>query len=362
MRMKVIVAIAAISAILLTSLYLHRQKYVLQTHKIADGVYLFVGTGMNVLAVVADDGVILVDSMLNGWWGPALEDAIGNVTDKPVTTLINTNSHAPHSGNNYRFAKDGVVVVAHEQTRSRLQQRENFKGASAGALPQTTFRDRLTLMRGKERIDLYYFGPSNTDGDAWVVFPSRRIMHIGDIVKKDEVLEITPNDGGSGLSYAQTIGRGIATITDVDLIVTGHVLDSNMRPTIPWSELAVYQGHATVLVDAVRKAMTSADSVDAVVSIVLADALFSRYKPVDVRTAVRAIFAELAATRRTSLRLDGEARSPMAFTLDARPSAPPFVSAIAMSALCRRGRRSDQQQPTRKPGPARPQGYEPQAA
>ncbi len=202
MRMKVIVAIAAISAVLSTSLYLHRRKYVLQTHKIADGVYLFVGTGMNVLAVVADDGVILVDSMLNGWWGPALEDAIRNVTDKPVTTLINTNSHAPHSGNNYRFAKDGVVVVAHEQTRSRLQQRENFKGANARALPQTTFRDRLTLMRGKERIDLYYFGPSNTDGDAWVVFPSRRIMHVGDIVKKDEVLEITPNDGGSGISYA----------------------------------------------------------------------------------------------------------------------------------------------------------------
>ena len=317
--MKVIVAIAAISAILLTSLYLHRRKYVLQTHKIADGVYLFVGTGMNVLAVIADDGVILVDTMLNGWWGPALEKAIREVTDKRVTTLINTNSHAPHSGNNYRFAGDGVVVVAHEQTRSRLQQRENFKGANARSLPQTTFRDRLTLMRGKERIDLYHFGPSNTDGDAWVVFPSRRIMHVGDIVKKDEVLEITPNDGGSGVSYAQTMGQGIATITDVDLIITGHVLDSSMRPTIPWSELMVYQRNATVLVDAVRKAMTTADSVDAVVSTVLADALFSRYKPADVSTAVRAIFAELAAGRRTSQRLGGEAPSPVDFTLGLSP-------------------------------------------
>ncbi len=317
--MKILVAVAAISSILLTGLYARRQKYVVHTYKIGDGVYVFVGTGMNAMAVIADDGVILVDTMAHGWWGPGLEAALREVTDKPVTTLINTNSHPSHSANNFRFAKDGVVAIAHERTRSRLQARDNFKGANARHLPQTTFRDRLTLMRGKEPIHLYYFGASNTDGDAWVVFPARRIMHIGDIVKKDEMLEISLNSGGSGVAYAQTMARGIATITGVDLVVAGHAREGHAQPTITWRELGVYQSNANVLLDAVRKAMTSADSVDAVASIVRADPLFSRYRSDDVNGAVRVIFAELAARRGSSQGPGGEALSPMGLMLGLSP-------------------------------------------
>jgi glyoxylase-like metal-dependent hydrolase (beta-lactamase superfamily II) len=316
MRMKkTIAACAVIGAILATGYYVRRQKYVAQTHKISEGVYVFCAGGMNTMAVIADDGVILVDTMRNGWWGEALEVALREVTDKPVTTIINTSSHLPHSGNNYRFAKDGVVVIAHERTRSRLQGRENFQGESARHLPQTTFRDRLTVTRGKERIDLYHFGAANTDGDAWVVFPSRRVMHVGDLVKIDEMLEITPADGGSGVSYAATMGRAIATIKEVDLVVAGHIRDTNVRPTLSWSELGEYQGKAGVILDAVRKAMRSADGVDAVISHVHASAQFSGYKTEDVTAAVRAIHAELSAAPQGSRRPGRAELLPLALVL-----------------------------------------------
>jgi cyclase len=306
MRMKMIVAGALIGAILATGLYVRRQKYVVQTHKISEGVYVFCASGMNTLAVIADDGVILVDTMKDGWWGRALETALREVTDKQVTTIINTNSHPPHSGNNFRFAKDGVVIIAHERTKSRLQGRDNFQGAGARHLPQTTFRDRLTLMRGKERIELYHFGAANTDGDAWVVFPSRRIMHVGDLVKIDEMPEITPVAGGSGVSYAQTIGRAMATIKDVDLVVAGHIHEANVRPTLPWAKLGEYQRKAGVLVEAVRRAMQSVEGVDAVVSHVHAGALFSHYKAEDVTAAVRAIYVELTSARGSSREVGGK--------------------------------------------------------
>lgn len=205
MRMKLLVALAVIGTMLTTGFYVRGLRYVVHTHKLADGVYVFYATGMNAMAVIADDGVILVDTMKDGWWGRGLEAALRGVTDKPVTTIINTNSHPPHSGNNFRFAKDGVLVIAHEQTRARLQGRDNFQGARSGQLPQQTFRDRLSLTRGKERIDLYYFGAANTDGDAWVVFPSRRVMHVGDLVKIGEMHQITPEAGGSGVAYAETM-------------------------------------------------------------------------------------------------------------------------------------------------------------
>lgn len=309
MPLKLLVAVVAIGAILVTGLYVRRQRYVVQAHKIDDGVYLFLASGMNALGVITDDGVILVDTMRDGWWGPALEAAIREVTDKPVTTIINTNSHRPHSGNNFRFAKEGVLVVAHEQTKSRLQGRDNFQGANTQHLPQTTFRDRLTLMRGKERIELHYFGPSNTDGDAWVVFPSRRIMHVGDVVKVDEIFEIILADGGSGVAYGQTMERGLATIKDVDLVVAGHIADDNTPPTLKWSELGAYRHRADVLVDVVRKAMASANTVDAVFSIVRADDRFSHYEPEHVRHAVQALYTELAAARPSSRGLGREAFS-----------------------------------------------------
>jgi glyoxylase-like metal-dependent hydrolase (beta-lactamase superfamily II) len=313
MPIKILVGLTAIGVVLSTALpflYVRRDRYVIHTHRIGDGVYLFHGTGMNTMAVVADDGVILVDTMRDGWWGPALKTALRQVTDKPVTTIINTNSHPSHSGNNFRFAGEGVVVIAHEQTLSRLRGRDNFQGASARYLPQTTFRDRLSVMRGNERIELYYFGASNTDGDAWVVFPSRRLMHIGDVVKKDEMLEITEGAGGRAMSYAETMARGIAAIQDVDLVVAGHARPGTERSTIPWSDLRIYQNNAGALVEAVRKAMAAAHNVDGVVSVVHAGARFKHFEPGHVSAAVRTTYAELTAAGANSRAEGNEEPSP----------------------------------------------------
>jgi hypothetical protein len=186
-----------------------------------------------------------------------------------------------------------VVVVAHEQTAMRLASRETFRGTNARYLPQTTFRDRLTLVRGKERIELYYFGASNTDGDAWVVFPSRRVVHIGDVVKRNEVMEIEETAGGSGLYYAQTMARGMAAITDVDFVVTGHARGGTAM--FRWRELGGYQESARALIETVRKAMASAGNADAVVSIVSEDASLSWYDQTDLASAVRTIYAEITA-------------------------------------------------------------------
>ena len=39
----------------------------------------------------------------------------------------------------------------------------------------------MTIGKGNDRIDLYYFGRGHTNGDAWTVFPALRVMHAGDI-------------------------------------------------------------------------------------------------------------------------------------------------------------------------------------
>ena len=99
------------------------KRYVISVERVSERVYVMVGSGMNATALITDDGVVLVDTMNNGWWGPATIAALRTVTDRPVTTIINTNSNAPHSGNNLLFPDAAGDIVAHETQEPDWQKR-----------------------------------------------------------------------------------------------------------------------------------------------------------------------------------------------------------------------------------------------
>ena len=73
----------------------------MQTLNVRDILYILTG-GSNTLALMRDEGVLLVDTKPAGW-GRAILDNIESVTDQPVTTIINTHAHADHAGGNVEF-------------------------------------------------------------------------------------------------------------------------------------------------------------------------------------------------------------------------------------------------------------------
>jgi glyoxylase-like metal-dependent hydrolase (beta-lactamase superfamily II) len=283
--------------------YQRHLKYTLSVHKVSEGAYVLVGSGINATAVVTDEGVILVDTLPDGWWGPALESALRSITDKPVIAIINTNAHPGHSGNNPRFGLGTVEIVSHEATKGYLEKTERFQGENARYLPRTTFRDHLSLVRGKERIELYYFGPANTNGDAWVVFPSRRLMHIGDIVKKNDVPEYVRRFGGSGVTQPDTLARGMAALKDIDTVIVGHAYGDDPHPTLTWSELELHRRRSDQLLTAVREAMKSDRTLEEVSAIIRGNEAFKGFEPKRVNDAVEAIYSELVANRTRTSRL-----------------------------------------------------------
>lgn len=99
---------------------------------------------------------MLVDTKLPGF-GRAILDKVRSVTNKPVTTVINTHTHSDHTGGNPEFPR-AVEFVAHEQTKANMERMDAFKGENAAFRPRTTFKDRRSLLEGLDRIDLYYFG------------------------------------------------------------------------------------------------------------------------------------------------------------------------------------------------------------
>ena len=189
--------------------------------KVADNLYMIPGAGGNSGVYIAANGVVLVDTK-NPNNGQLILDQIKTVTDKPITHIINTHTHGDHNGSNIFFPAM-VEVVTQENTKANMQKMPAFQdAANAHGLPDRTFTDRMTVLSGNDAIDLYYFGPAHTSGDALVVFRNARVMHAGDMFAgKGQPLIDRPN-GGSGVEYGATIGKAAAAIKNVDRVIPGH--------------------------------------------------------------------------------------------------------------------------------------------
>jgi glyoxylase-like metal-dependent hydrolase (beta-lactamase superfamily II) len=222
--------------------------------QVKDNLYMITGGGGNTAAFVTDKGVVVVDTKVAGW-GQAILDKIKTVTDKPVTMIINTHTHGDHTGSNEFFGAT-VDIVAQENTKANMEKMDAFKGDKAKFLPGRTFKDRLTLGSGKDQIDLYYFGPGHTSGDAFVVFKQPRVLHAGDMFAGKSVPLVDTNNGGSVAGYGKTLQAAASTIKDVDTVITGH---STLMTPADLKEYADFNSDFVAWVQAEMKAGKTAE-------------------------------------------------------------------------------------------------------
>lgn len=186
----------------------------------------------NSVVIINDEDVFVVDTHINPAPTRAVIRKIREITDKPVTFVVNTHWHDDHTNGNhdYRQAFPGVSIVAHEATLSALRQeweilednrrtwysnssasdlREAAAAAeaddpgraidlrlSAGyreallpelpglqlAYPDLVFADRMEFERGERRIILQWMGRGNTDGDLIVWLPEDDVLITGDLL------------------------------------------------------------------------------------------------------------------------------------------------------------------------------------
>ncbi len=211
-----------------------------ETHtfeEVAPGVYFIVGTGSifvqsNAMLVLTDEDALVVDSHVTPAAARALLASIAEVTDKPVTHLVNTHYHFDHAHGNQVFTED-VAIVGHEFTREMLMSDvleqgtfQNFSNwipdqiaemkKNADAMedgkdkedlmqqiaiqeahyvaldeteptpPNMTLKKRMTIHRtweGQDRpIELLHLGRGHTGGDVVVLLPNERVVFTGDLV------------------------------------------------------------------------------------------------------------------------------------------------------------------------------------
>ena len=239
------------------------------THRfeeVADGVFLAQTKAplfnSNSLVVVNAEDVLVVDSHITPRMARELVASIGEITSKPIRTLVNTHFHYDHAHGNQVFGPD-VAIIGHEYTRRKMAgdplAESTFLRGKAGdarqlaalgeqlaaatddaerdrietqigwvelrieataeiapVAPTVTLKERMTLFRGDREIQLHFFGRAHTGGDVSVFLPREKVLYSGDMM----FAGISWLGDGYVKEWPETLER--AKALDFEIVVPGH--------------------------------------------------------------------------------------------------------------------------------------------
>ena len=303
-RIVVLTALIATGAVSYVIAQGGQKPMVVEVQKLKDNLFVLTGGGGNTTVFVQSNGITVVDTKNPGWGAPILAK-IQELSPKPITTIINTHTHGDHVSGNVEFPAT-VDIVVQENTATNMKAMRAVTGlGKPGAppapnifeqnggkgLPKRTFKDRMTLFKGPDQIELYYLGRGHTNGDAWVLFPTLRVLTAGDIVSGKNLPLLDANNGGSGLEIGDTIAKAHSTFAKLaDTVVTGHSVNMTL------AELQEYATFNREFADAVRAAKKGGKGVEEVVKTWTMPAKYQGYAAAAearLRSNVQVIYDEI---------------------------------------------------------------------
>jgi len=274
---------------------------VVEAEKVRDNLYVMKGGGGNSAVFIGNDGITVVDTKNPGWGKPLLEK-IKTVSDKPVVRIINTHTHGDHVSGNVDFPAT-VDVVVQENTKALMEAMKPVTGLAAPpagpnifqqnggrGLPKQTFKETMTIGKGADQIDLYYFGRAHTGGDAFVVFTALRVLHAGDAFHTRDLPIMDKNNGGSGVEFSATLANAGAKLKNIDTIINGH-----NPTTTTMADMKTQSEFIAEFVKFVQDAKKAGKSVDDVVATWKTPAKYTGYaapQAARVKSDAEVIFGE----------------------------------------------------------------------
>jgi glyoxylase-like metal-dependent hydrolase (beta-lactamase superfamily II) len=204
-------------------------KVEIKTTDLGHRTYMLAGEGGNMTAMVAADGILLVD----GEFLPLhdkIKAAVAALSPLPIRYLVNTHFHGDHTGGNAGFAAEGTVIVAHVNVRNRLAAgtTNGLTGAKTppavpAALPTETYTETTTLKLEDRSAQLGHIAHSHTDGDTYVYIADANVLATGDIVTLGtRYPNIDFANGGHIDGMIAGVDAYLKLVDDKTKIVPGH--------------------------------------------------------------------------------------------------------------------------------------------
>lgn len=224
----------------------------IQTTKVAEGVWMLIGTGGNIGVSAGADGVFLIDDQ----YAPLtdkIKAAVSGIADgAAIRFVLNTHWHGDHTGGNENLGGEGVLIVAHDNVRARMSTDQFIEALEAAvepspkvALPVVTFADAVTFHLNGDTIHAHHTGPAHTDGDSIVRFEKANVVHMGDIYFNGMYPFIDVSSGGSVNGVIEAVSHVVDEIDTDTKVIPGHGPLSNR------AELTVYRDMLKDVRDAV---------------------------------------------------------------------------------------------------------------
>ena len=180
------------------------------------------GMGANTGFFIGEKEVLTIDAKMTEDTAKQMIAEIKKLTPNPISTLTLTHSDGDHVNGLVGFPQ-GTNIISHEKTRVHMD--NAFQSVRERAsLPNITFSERLSLylsgIQRSKRIDLFYFGPAHTDGDAVVYFPDEKVAFIGDLIfiGRDPLIHRHKNGNSFGLVK---VLKAILNL-DAEIFIHGH--------------------------------------------------------------------------------------------------------------------------------------------
>jgi cyclase len=207
---------------------------------------LLEGYGSNITVSTGPDGTLLVDdeyaALVN-----KVRASLAGLQSLPVKMVINTHWHDDHTGGNESFARDGALIIAHENAGRRMQsdQTVSLYGPQAAyppiAWPKLIVQTSLRLRWNGDVIDIIYLGPAHTDGDVVVFFRTQNVLATGDVFVGHDYRPPYFDDlnGGSMEGMITAAGTLLGLVDENTLIVPGHGDVANRSSLVEYRERLV---------------------------------------------------------------------------------------------------------------------------
>lgn len=258
----------------------------------------------NAVFIIGNDDVIVVDTQFTLARTREVLDMLRTLTHKPVSTVINTHWHDDHTFGNQVYAEafPSAEFIAQENTREAMEtiavsnreaqvaggedavalfrecvtsgnslagtpmsdeekaaytstadiarqyldEQKNFRAV----LPTRTFKDHLALTQGTRVVELHWFGPAATRGDAVVYLPVERVLIAGDII-----------DNPVPFAYGCDTDGWIAALDSVAALNPAVIIPGHGEP-VSIAQVQSLRASLASLRDAAREAARSGVSIE----------------------------------------------------------------------------------------------------